>query len=196
MLDSISKSFTDVFKSLTGSAKINEGNIKKAIADIRIALLEADVNITIVKKFINSVTEEALGEKVLRSVSPREQFIKIVNDKLVELLGSTSQELKLKPKETLTVIMVAGLQGSGKTTTAGKLARLLKSSDNRSVLLAACDVYRPAAIEQIIRVANIAEVGVFTGDKKDPIKIAKEALSYAKENKYDTLIIDTAGLFT
>lgn len=194
MLDGITKSFTDVFKSLSGNAKISENNIKKAIADIRIALLEADVNIAIVRDFINSVTVEALGEKVLRAVSPREQFIKIVHDKLVELLGAVNQDLKLKPKENLTIIMLAGLQGSGKTTTAGKLARMLKNSEQkRNVLLAACDVYRPAAIDQLIRVGGIAEVGVFTGDKKDPIKIAKEAVTYAKENKYDTLIIDTAG---
>ncbi|HOV13483.1 MAG TPA: signal recognition particle protein [Spirochaetota bacterium] len=193
MLDGISKSFTDVFKSLSGNAKITENNIKKAIADIRVALLEADVNIAIVRTFINTVTEEALGEKVLRSVSPRDQFIKIVHDRLVELLGATNQDLKLKPKETLTVIMLAGLQGSGKTTTAGKLAKLLKTTEQRNVLLAACDVYRPAAIDQLIRVGSIAEVGVFTGDKKDPIKIAKEAITYARDNKYDTLIIDTAG---
>jgi signal recognition particle subunit SRP54 len=193
MLDGISKSLTDVFKGISGNATINENNIKKTIADIRIALLEADVNINVVRNFINDVSNEALGEKVLRSVSPREQFIKIIHDRLVDVLGSTAQDLKLKPKETLSVIMLSGLQGSGKTTTTGKLANLLKKNENRKVLLAACDVYRPAAIDQLLRVGEIAQVEVFTGDKKDPIKIAKEAVKHAKQNDYDTLIIDTAG---
>lgn len=193
MLDGISKSLTDIFRNISGKSVINENNIKSAIQEIRIALLEADVNISVVRSFVKFVTEESIGEKVVRSVNPREYFIKIVNDKLVEILGSKNQDIILKPKDTLSVIMLAGLQGSGKTTTAGKLANYLKKKDDRKVLLSACDVYRPAAIDQLIRVGEMAGVEVFTGDRKDPIKIAKEALKYARENKFDTLILDTAG---
>lgn len=193
MLDGITKSLTDAFKFVTGNAYITENNIKKSLSDIRIALLDADVNISVVKNFISTITEEALGEKVLRSVRPGEQFVKIVYDKLVDILGSKTQELILKPKGSLTVILLAGLQGSGKTTTCGKLANLIKKNNNRKVLLSACDVYRPAAIEQLIRVGEIAGVEVFTGDKKDPIKIAKESVKFATSNGFDTLIIDTAG---
>ncbi|HOF02217.1 MAG TPA: signal recognition particle protein [Spirochaetota bacterium] len=193
MLDGISKSLTDIFRNMSGKSVINENNIKSAIQEIRIALLEADVNISVVRSFVKFVTEESIGEKVIRSVNPREYFIKIVNDKLVEILGSKNQDIILKPKDTLSVIMLAGLQGSGKTTSAGKLAYYLKKKEERKILLAACDVYRPAAIDQLIRVGEMADVEVFTGDKKDPIKIAKEALKYARENKFDTLILDTAG---
>ena len=192
MLDGITKALGDVFKSLSGNSKINESNINKVLSQIRIALLEADVHINVVKNFINEVTELALGEKVLRSVNPGEQFIKIVHDKLVEILGSKSKDLQLKPKDTLSIILLAGLQGSGKTTTAGKLAGLLKK-DGRNILLSACDVYRPAAIDQLQRVGEIAGVEVFIGDKKDPIRIAKESVKHAKKNNFDTLIIDTAG---
>jgi len=193
MLDGITKSLTDAFKFITGNAVITESNIKKTLSQIKIALLDADVNISVVKNFINSVSEEALGEKVLRSVKPGEQFVKIVYDRLVEILGNKTQDLNLKPKDTLTIILLAGLQGSGKTTTTAKLANLIKKNDNRKILLVACDVYRPAAIDQLIRLGEIAGVEVFTGDKKDPIKIAKDAVKFAKENSFDTLIIDTAG---
>ena len=193
MLDGITKSLTEAFKFVTGNAFITENNIKKTLSDIRIALLDADVNISVVKNFISNITEEALGEKVLRSVKPSEQFVKIVYDKLVDILGSKTQELILKPKDVLTVILLAGLQGSGKTTTCGKLANLIKKDHNRRVLLSACDVYRPAAIEQLVRVGEIAGVEVFTGDRKDPVKIAKESVKFATSNNFDTLIIDTAG---
>lgn len=193
MLDGITKAFTDVFKTISGKSKITENNIQHALSDVRIALLEADVNIKVVRKFINEVTEIALGEKVLRSVNPGEQFVKIFHDKLVEILGDKSQDLHLKPLDTISIIMLAGLQGSGKTTTAGKLANILKNNDNRKILLAACDVYRPAAIDQLQRVGEIAGVEVFVGDKKNPIKIAKESIKYAKRNGFDTVIVDTAG---
>ncbi len=193
MLDNITKAFTDVFRTISGKAIINENNIQKALADIRMALLEADVNINVVRTFINEVTEESLGEKVLRSVNPGDQFIKLVNDKLTLILGDTFQGLKLKPKETLSIIMLAGLQGSGKTTTAGKLSYLLKKDENRKILLAACDVYRLAAIEQLQKIGETAGVEVFIGDKKDPVKIAKEAVKFAKKEGFDTLIVDTAG---
>lgn len=193
MLDSITKSLTDIFKSISGTSRISENNINNSLSQIRIALLEADVNINVVRKFINEVTQDALGEKVLRSVNPGEQFVKIVYDKLVEILGDKYQELKLKPKDTLSVILLAGLQGSGKTTTAGKLAHLLKKNDQRKILFSACDVYRPAAIEQLQKLGERVGVEVYTGNKKDPIKIAKESIKYAKNNGFNTLIIDTAG---
>ena len=193
MLDGITKALTDVFKTLSGNAKINENNIKSALSEIRIALLEADVNINVVRDFINSVTADALGEKVLRAVSPKEQFIKIVHDKLVEVLGNESYSLKLKPKSNLSIIMVAGLQGSGKTTTVGKIANYLKKNEDRKILLAACDTYRHAAIDQLKRLGEIVNVEVFTGDEKNPIQIANESLKYAKQNGFDTLIVDTAG---
>lgn len=193
MLDSISKAFSDIHKTISGNARLTENNIKKSIADIRVALLEADVNIQVVRAFINEVTSEALGEKVLTSVNPGEQFIKIFHDKLVEVLGDKSQELKLKPKDTLSVIMLAGLQGSGKTTTAGKIAHLLKKDEERKVLLVACDVYRPAAIDQLVKVGEMVNAEVYTGGKKNPVKIAKEAIKHAKRSGFDTVIIDTAG---
>ncbi len=193
MLDGITNALTDIFKSISGKALISENNIKKALADIRIALLEADVNIKVVRSLINEATESALDQKVLRSINPGDQFVRIIHDKLVEILGDKSQDLKLKPKDTLSIIFLAGLQGCGKTTTAGKLAKLLKSQQNRKILLVACDVYRPAAIEQLQKIGNIAEVETFIGDKKDPIKIAKESVKYANKNKLSTLIIDTAG---
>ena len=193
MLDGITNALTDIFKSISGKALISENNIKKALADIRIALLEADVNIKVVRSLINEATESALDQKVLRSINPGDQFVRIIHDKLVEILGDKSQDLKLKPKDTLSIIFLAGLQGCGKTTTAGKLAKLLKSQQNRKILLVACDVYRPAAIEQLQKIGNIAEVETFIGDKKDPIKIAKESVKYANKNNFNTLIIDTAG---
>jgi signal recognition particle subunit SRP54 len=193
MLDSVTKSLTGVFRSITGNKVLNESNIQKAMGEIRVALLEADVSITVVRRFINEVTEQALGEAVIHSVNPGQQFIKIVNDKLVEILGGTSQALSLKPRDTLSVILLAGLQGSGKTTTAGKLAHHLKNEDGRNLLLAACDVYRPAAIDQLEKVGAQAGCDVYTGDRKNPVKIAKEAVKQAKKGDYDTLIIDTAG---
>ncbi len=193
MLDGITKALSDIFRSVGGTSRISENNITNTLSQIRIALLEADVNINVVRKFINEVTQDALGENVLRSVNPGEQFIKIVYDKLVEILGDKSQELRLKPIDTLSIILLTGLQGSGKTTTAGKIAHLLKNNENRKVLLSACDVYRPAAIEQLQKVGERAGVEVFIGDKKDPIKIAKESLKYARNNNFNTLIIDTAG---
>lgn len=193
MLDNISKVFGSIFKTITGNSHITENNIRKALADVRISLLEADVNVAVVRKFINEVTESALGEKVLTGVNAGQQFIKIFYDKLVEILGDKTADLKLKPDDTTTVIMLAGLQGSGKTTTAGKLAYYLKNEKNKKVLLVACDVYRPAAIEQLEKVAELSGAGIYTGDRKNPIKIAKEAIKYAKQNSYNTIIVDTAG---
>ena len=193
MLDGITRALTDIFKTLSGNKRISENNINKILAEIRIALLEADVNIEVVRSFINEVAELALGEEVLRSVNPGEQFIKIFHDKLVEILGDRSQELKLKTQDALSVVFLAGLQGSGKTTTAGKIAYMLRKEQNRKILLVACDVYRPAAIEQLQKVGEHAGVDVYVGDRKDPVRIARDSVKYAKKNGFDTLIIDTAG---
>lgn len=195
MLEGITKALADSFKVISGNAKITEANIGSVINEIRVALLDADVSVDVVKEFINEITAKAIGEQVVRSVNPREQFIKIVYDGIAEILGSAASELKLKPKsaKSLSVILLAGLQGAGKTTTAGKLAKYLKDKENRKVLLSACDVYRPAAIEQLQRVGEIAGVDVFTGDKKDAVKTAKESFKYAKTGNYDVLIIDSAG---
>lgn len=193
MLEGITDSLQSVFKSISGKGKLTEANIEKAIAEIRLALLEADVNISIVRDFINHVTEKSLGQKVIANVNPREYFIKVVNDELTEMLGGEASELKLKPKDTLSVILMAGLQGSGKTTTTGKIAKFLKENHGRKVLLAACDVYRPAAIEQLERVGEMAGAEVFAGERKDAIKTAKQAFKKAKTGDYDTLIVDTAG---
>lgn len=195
MLEGITKALTDSFKVISGNAKITEANIGSVINEIRVALLDADVSVDVVKDFINEITAKAIGEQVVRSVNPREQFIKIVYDGIAEILGSTASGLKLKPKsaKSLSVILLAGLQGAGKTTTAGKLAKYLKDKDGRKVLLSACDVYRPAAIEQLQRVGEIAGVDVYTGDKKDAVKIAKESFKKAKSGDYDVLIIDSAG---
>lgn len=195
MLEGITKALTDSLKAISGNAKITESNIRSAINEIRTALLEADVNVDVIKDFINEITAKAIGEQVVRSINPREQFIKIVYDEMVTVLGHKASTLKLKPKaaNSLTVILLAGLQGAGKTTTAGKLAKYIKEKENRRVLLSACDVYRPAAIEQLQRVGEIAQVDVFIGDKKDAVKIAKESYKHAKVNGYDVLIIDSAG---
>jgi signal recognition particle subunit SRP54 len=193
MLDGITRAISDAFKTISGNNVISENNIRATLAKVRIALLEADVNVDVVKTFINEVTDLALGEKVLRSVNPEQQFIKIVNDKLIDVLGSTKKDLLLKPKTELSVILLAGLQGSGKTTTAAKLALHLKTEQSRKVLLSACDVYRPAAVEQLQKVGERAGVEVFTGDKKDPVKISKDSVKYARNNGFDTVIIDTAG---
>jgi len=192
LLDNVTKAFSDIFKSITGNAVINETNIKKAISEIRMALLEADVSVSIVRDFINSVSEEALGERVVRSVNPREQFIKIMNDKLIELLGDKNSEINVKPTG-ITSILLAGLQGAGKTTTAGKLANYITKKYTKKVLLVACDVYRPAAIDQLIKVGETVGCEVYTGEKKDPVRIAKEAEKYAKQNNFDIVIYDTAG---
>lgn len=193
MLDEITKGLSKSLKFLSGNAKITDKNIKEAIIEIRNALNDADVNVEVTNSFINEITKEAIGQEVIGDVDPRQKFIKIVNDNLTKILGSKSESLHLQPKGKLSVILLAGLQGAGKTTTAAKLARYIKNIDNRKVLLSACDVYRPAAIEQLQTLGKMAEVEVYAGDKKDAVKIAKESRSYAIKNNFDVLIIDTAG---
>lgn len=192
MLEKISEKFSDVFRSISGKSAISEKNVEDAIEQIKMALLEADVNIRVVRRFVNGTLEEAKGEKVLRSVSPGQQFVKIVHDRMVALLGDEKQELNLKGPDTQSVILLLGLQGSGKTTTAAKLALLLKNK-GRKVLLAACDLVRPAAVEQLSVLGNQIGVQVHTENTKDPVQVATAALARAKRESFDTVIIDTAG---
>jgi len=180
-----------IFSKLRNKGKLTELEIKQAMREIRVALLEADVNYTVVKDFTAKVSEKALGEEILKSLTPAQQIVKIVNDELCALMGSTHQKLAVSDKQP-TVYMMCGLQGAGKTTMCGKLVTYLKKQ-NKKVLLAACDVYRPAAIQQLKVVATKAGTEVFEMGQIDPVKIAKNAVEYALKNGYDTLIIDTAG---
>jgi len=192
MLEKISETFTDVFRTISGKSAISEKNVEDALDRIKIALLEADVNVRIVRRFVNGVLEEARGEKVLRSVTPGQQFIKIVYDRMVALLGDEKQDLLLKGTDTQSVILLLGLQGSGKTTTAAKLANFLKKRD-RKVLLVACDLVRPAAVEQLAVLAGQVGVDIHREELKDPIQVARNALIRAKREGHDVIIVDTAG---
>lgn len=193
MFDSIASKFSSVLRSLSGKGKITEKNIQDAVEEIKVALLDADVNLRVVRRFVNGTLEEALGEKVLKAVDPGQQFTKIVYDRMVALLGDDHQELNLKGKDTTSVILMMGLQGSGKTTTAAKLALKLKS-EGRSVMLVAADLVRPAAIMQLQVLGEKVGVPVFTiPGEKNPVKVAEAALSRAKHDLIDTLIVDTSG---
>lgn len=193
MLDRISDKFTDVIRSISGQARISEKNIEDAVEEIKIALLEADVNLRVVRRFVNRTIQEAKGDAVLKAVSPSQQFIKIINDRMVQLLGDTRQELQLKGPDTTSVILLYGLQGSGKTTTSVKLALELKNQGRRPIL-AAADLVRPAAIQQLMILGEQHGIPVVADEKaKDPSKVAKSALQRAKKEQFDVLIVDTAG---
>ncbi|MGP1414801.1 MAG: signal recognition particle protein [Treponema sp.] len=193
MLEKITEKFSDVFRSISGKSKITEKNIEEAVEQIKLALLDADVNLRVVRRFINSTIEEALGEKVLKAVDPGQQFIKIVYDKMTSFLGDEKKELSLRGPDTQSVILFLGLQGSGKTTTVAKLANKLKK-DGKKPLLVACDIVRPAAIEQLSFLADKIEVPIYKEENnKNAVVIAKNALAFAKKNFYDTVIVDTAG---
>ena len=195
MLDRLTDKLTDIVRQVAGKTSISERNVQDAISEIKVALLEADVNLRVVRRFVNRTTEEALGEKVLRSVSPGQQFVKLVHDKLVELLGSSRQELKLKGTDTQSVILLLGLQGSGKTTTAAKLAAALKRQ-NRRPLLVAADLRRPAAVEQLAVLAAQAGVDLYREAGSDPVRVVKAARELARRQQYDTLVVDTSGRLT
>ncbi len=192
MLDGISNKFSDIINKISGKANITEKNVQEAVEEIKIALLDADVNLRVVRRFINSTLEEAVGEKVLKSVSPGQQFVKTVYDKMVSFLGDEKQDLNLKGPDTVSVILMLGLQGSGKTTTSAKLANRLKK-EGKKVLLTAADLVRPAAVEQLSVLGNQIGVEVFREDIKNPVKVAKHAIAYAGKNQFDTVIIDTSG---
>ena len=192
MLEKITSTFSGIVKTLSGKSTITERNIEDTVEQIKMALLEADVNLRVVRRFVNSTIEEAKGEKVLKAVDPGQQFVKIIYDKIVAMLGDTKVDLHLKGPDTQSVILMLGLQGAGKTTAAHKLAaKLLK--DGRKPLLAACDLVRPAAVEQLSQLGEKIGVPVFKENSKDAVKNAKEALDFARRNGNDTIIIDTAG---
>ena len=191
MFDGLSQRLNHIFSKITQRGKLTELEINQAMREIRIALLEADVNYSVAKKFIADVTEKAKGEEVMQSLTPGQQVIKIVRDELIELMGSTQSKLDLSGTPPA-VIMMCGLQGAGKTTLCGKLASLLKSQ-GKKVLLVACDIYRNAAIDQLKIVGKQANVEVFERGTQDPVKTARQAIEHAKQQGLDVVIVDTAG---
>ena len=191
--ESLSEKLQNVFRNLRSKGRLTEADVKTALKEVKLALLEADVSFKVVKQFIKSVQERAIGQDVMNGLNPGQMVIKIVNEELVALMGSETTELKLLPASEVTVIMMAGLQGAGKTTTTAKIAGKLKSK-GRKPLLAACDVYRPAAIQQLQINGEKQGVEVFSmGDKQNPVDIAKAALEHAKRSGCNVLILDTAG---
>jgi signal recognition particle subunit SRP54 len=192
MFDSLSEKLNGVFKTLRGHGKLTEKNIQDALKDVRMSLLEADVNFRVVKDFIKRVKDRALGEEVMKSLTPGQQFVKIVNQELTETMGGSSVELNLATKPPVSIMLV-GLQGSGKTTSSGKLALMLKNKGKKPYLVPA-DIYRPAAIEQLTKLAARIDVPVFpTKLEQDPVEISRKAMANAELNGWDVVIIDTAG---
>jgi len=191
VFESLGDRLQSAVNKIKGYGKITEDNISEVTREIRLALLEADVNYKVVKEFINNVKEKALGEEVSKSLKPGEQFVKILKDELVELLGGEKKDLYLNGNPS--ILMLVGLQGSGKTTTIGKLALLLRKKYKKNPLLVACDVYRPAAIDQLKTIGKELGIEVYSEGKKDPVEIVKNAINYAKDNKYNYVLIDTAG---
>lgn len=191
--ESLQDRFQGILKKIKGQSRLTESNMEEMLKEIRVALLEADVNFKVVKEFINNVKEKAIGQEVFLKVSPGQMIVKIVHDEIEQLLGADLCEITLEVSKP-TVIMMCGLQGSGKTTTSGKLARLFKRKMAKKVLLVAGDVYRPAAIDQLVTVGKQSDVDVFAlGDKVSPVEIAKQAVYKAYQERYDIVIIDTAG---
>ena len=191
--ESLSDKLQNVFKNLRSKGRLTEADVKAALKEVKMALLEADVNFKVVKQFINSVTERAVGQDVMTSLTPGQMVIKIVNEEMVSLMGSETTEIALKPSNEITVILMAGLQGAGKTTTTAKIAGKMKQK-GRKPLLVACDVYRPGAIKQLEINGEKQGVPVFSmGDKINPVNIAKAAIEHAKSGGYNVVILDTAG---
>ncbi len=191
--ESLSEKLQNVFRNLRGKGRLSEADVKSALKEVKMALLEADVNFRVVKQFVNAVTEKAIGQDVMTSLTPGQMVIKIVNEELTSLMGSETTEIKLNPQNEITVIMMAGLQGAGKTTTSAKIGGKLKAK-GRKPLLVACDVYRPAAVKQLQVVGEKLGIPVFSmGTGISPVDIAKAALVHAKEHDYNVVILDTAG---
>jgi len=191
MFETLSDRLQNAIKNIKGYGKITEENIDSMVREVRLALLEADVNYKVVKEFTSVVREKALGEEVKKSLTPGEMFVGIIRDSLVELLGGVNTPLNLNGNPAC--LMLVGLQGSGKTTTIGKLANLLRKKHNKKPLLVACDIYSPAAIEQLKQIGKELNIPVYSEDSKDAVSIAKNGVCYAKENGYDYVLIDTAG---
>src|SRR5919112_5565324 len=193
MFDSLSEKLQATLSDVRAHGKLTEDDVAKAMRAIRLALLEADVNLAVVKQFTNAVKERALGQDVLTSLNPGQQVVKIVGDELTELMGGAGRELAFAPRPP-TVVLMAGLQGSGKTTACAKLALHLKEEHGTQVAIAACDVYRPAAVDQLVKVGTQAGATVYErGTDEDPVKIAAWARDQAERDGKDVLIIDTAG---
>jgi signal recognition particle subunit SRP54 len=193
MLDALTQRLSSVVKTLRGHARITEDNVQEMLREVRLALLDADAGLPVVKDFIGKVKEKALGQEVVGSLTPGQALVGVVHHELVELMGGASEGIDLATQPPA-VILLAGLQGSGKTTSAGKLARLLKGTLKKKVLLVSTDVYRPAAIEQLETLGKNLEIEVFPSDpSQKPVEIAKAALDYAKRHFHDVLIVDTAG---
>ena len=191
MFESLGERLQNAMDKIKGYGRLTEENISDVTREIRLALLEADVNYKVVKEFIANVKEKALGEEVAKSLKPGEVFVKIVKDELVELLGGDAKPLNINGSPA--ILMLVGLQGSGKTTTNAKLANFLRKKHKKKPLLVACDVYRPAAIDQLKQLGRELNIEVYEEGKKNPVEICKNALTYAKENHYDYILIDTAG---
>ena len=191
MFETLSDRLQNAIKNIKGYGKITEENIDSMVREVRLALLEADVNYKVVKEFTSAVREKALGEEVKKSLTPGEMFVGIIRDSLVELLGGVNTPLNLNGNPAC--LMLVGLQGSGKTTTIGKLANLLRKKHNKKPLLVACDIYSPAAIEQLKQIGKELNIPVYSEDSKDAVSIAKNGVCYAKKNGYDYVLIDTAG---
>lgn len=191
--DSLSDKLQNIFKNLRGKGRLTEADVKTALKEVKMALLEADVNFKVVKQFVKSVEERAIGQDVMQSLTPGQMVIKIVNEEMVSLMGSETTEIALKPGSEITVIMMAGLQGAGKTTTTAKLAGKFKAKGKKP-LLVACDIYRPAAVEQLQINGEKQGVEVFSmGTNNNPVDIAKAAIQHAKNNNFNIVILDTAG---
>lgn len=191
--ENLADKLQSTFKNLRGKGKLTEADVKEAMREVKLALLEADVNFKIVKEFVAKVTERAIGEEVLASLTPGQQVVKIVNDELTALMGTTQSKLKFSPNPP-TIVMLVGLQGAGKTTMCGKLANLQKKTNSKRPLLVACDIYRPAAIKQLHVVGESLDIPVFSmGDQVSPVEIAKAGIEHAKHYMNDLVIIDTAG---
>ena len=191
MFETLSDRLQNVIRNIKGYGKITEENIDSMVREVRLALLEADVNYKVVKEFTSAVREKALGEEVKKSLTPGEMFVGIIRDSLVELLGGVNTPLNLNGNPAC--LMLVGLQGSGKTTTIGKLANLLRKKHKKKPLLVACDIYSPAAIEQLKQIGKELNIPVYSENSKDAVSIAKNGVCYAKENGYDYVLIDTAG---
>lgn len=191
MFESLGDRLQNALHKIKGYGKITEDNIGDMMKEIRLALLEADVNYKVVKEFVNNVKEKALGEEVKTSIKPGDMFVKIVKDELTDLLGKEKSPLNTKGNPA--ILMLVGLQGSGKTTTCGKLANYLRKKEAKKPLMVACDVYRPAAIDQLCQLGKELNIEVYKEDSKNPVEISLHAIDYAKENGYDYVLIDTAG---
>ena len=190
--EGLASKLQNVFKKLSGKGKLNDKDVREAMREVKLALLEADVNFTVVKNFVNTVTERAVGSEVLESLTPGQQVIKIVNEELTSLMGGANAKLEFGSR-TPAVVLLAGLQGAGKTTMAGKLAAYLKKQYSKTPLLVACDIYRPAAVKQLQVVGEKLGIPVFERGQNDPVETARLAVEHAKKNMHDLVIVDTAG---